>query len=99
MISSFAREDVTIAKFDELADSTQKKATKAAVLMGTMHGIFMGLLFGFYNYTYFVGSYIIMNRWINPNTGKEYEISEIVTVAQALIMSMMTFASISPIMP
>jgi len=43
--------------------------------------MFLTLMFGFFLYCYAIASILIEKRVINPNTGKEYNIFDIVTVA------------------
>lgn len=61
--------------------------------------MFLFLMFGFFLYSYAMASLLLENNVINPSTGLKYTIFDIVTVSQATIMSIMTFASIIPIVP
>ena len=72
LIVSFAREDLTLEKFDRLSRSTQITANKAAILSGTMHGAFLTTMFGFYTFSYFIGTQCVINEWTNPTTQKPY---------------------------
>ena len=56
-------------------------------------------MFGFFVYSYAVGGYLLEIGALNPATGKEYNIFEIVATSQATIMALMTFGSIFPIVP
>ena len=48
-------------------------------------------MFAFYWYCYIVGGAFIANQRINPATGEIYNVAEIISVAQASMMSTMTF--------
>lgn len=64
-----------------------------------MGGMFLFLMFGFFLYSYAVASVLLERKVINPSTGIEYTIFDIVTVSQATLLSIMTFAGIIPIFP
>lgn len=59
----------------------------------------MCCMFGFFLYTYAIGSVMLEEKWINPATNKVYTLFDIVIVAQSTVMAMMTFASLIPIYP
>lgn len=56
-------------------------------------------MFGFFCYSYAVGSWLIEDERINPATGEVYSVVQIISVSQATMMSFMTFGSVFPIIP
>ena len=64
-----------------------------------MIGLFLTFMFGFYLYSYVIGSILIRDGRINPATDEVYSVVEIIQVSQATMISMMTFSSITPIIP
>jgi len=59
----------------------------------------MGIIFIYYLYVYSIATVLINHKVNNPVTGKHYTIAEIVSVAQATQISMMTFSGVIPILP
>merc|ERR1719469_1008436 len=54
-------------------------------------------MFGFYLFSYAVGSLLIERKDINPATDEVYSVVEIITTSQATMTGMMVFGSIIPI--
>jgi hypothetical protein len=61
-----------------------------------MYGIMMFMMFGFYAYTYWIGSTMIHERRINVNTGKAYDAGSMLTILMGMMMGMMTLMSLTP---
>jgi hypothetical protein len=64
----------------------------AAKAMAAMMGFFMCTMFGFFCYSYYIGSWLVQNEVAEPGTGKKIDIVLIVTASQATLMGMMTLA-------
>ena len=99
LIFSFSQEEITLKKYDEIAEATRKIATKAAILQGSLGGMFYTVMFGFSLYAYSVASVLLTNKVNNVVTGQSYTVGEIVAIAQATVTSMYTFGSVIPILP
>ena len=56
-------------------------------------------MFGFFLYSYYVGSILIENGDINPATGEVYSVVEIIYVSQATMMHLMRCGSVFPLIP
>lgn len=96
---SFAREDYTLEKFDNLAEDTKRVATKNGAIQGSFQGVFMVAMFCFFMYCYAIGSYLIQQQVYNSVTGAPYTVVEIVTISQSTIIALMVFAGLMPIIP
>jgi len=59
---SFAQEEITLKKYDEFAENTKNVARKAAIFQGSMGGIFLFLMFGFYIYSYGIASVLLEKK-------------------------------------
>ena len=99
LVVSFAQEDHAIKKYDEIALETMKVAKRASIQQAIMTGFFLTFMFGFYLFSYAIGSSLIEQGYINPATGQVYSIVEIIQVSQATMTSMMIFGSIIPVVP
>lgn len=64
-----------------------------------MMGFFMCTMFGFFCYSYYIGSILIQKNMVEPGTGHKIDIKLIVTTSQATLMGMMTLAQLIPILP
>jgi len=53
-------------------------------------------MFGFFLYTFWVAFIFVQNKKINPKTGNEYKIDEIIAINQGILMGMMQFMVILP---
>ena len=59
LVISFAQEDLAIKKYEEMALETKNMAAKAGIFQSVVFGFFFTFMFGFFLYSYFVGSYLI----------------------------------------
>ena len=99
LVVSFNREQMAIDEFEKIALKTREEAKKTSYAMSAMMGFFMATMFGFFCYSYYIGSILIEKKVKDPATGKPIDIVLIVTAAQATLMAMMTFAGLIPILP
>lgn len=99
LVQSFAKEDLATDKYVKIAKETELICKKAAKGTGCLQGIFLTSMFGFFLYAYAIGSVLLEYKHLNPATGKEYTVMDIVIVAQSTIMAMMTFGGLIPIYP
>jgi len=99
LVVSFAQEDHAVGKFDAVAEETNSAAKSASLAQAGMTGVFLTTMFGFFVYSYAVGSWLIESQTINPTTGEVYSAVEIIQVSQATMMAIMTIAGISNIVP
>ena len=81
LVISFAQEDLSNKKYEEICAVTRDIAVKASKLQGTMSGCFLFLMFGFFLYAYSAASYLLQYEYKNPRTGNFYTIMEITVVA------------------
>jgi ABC-type multidrug transport system fused ATPase/permease subunit len=99
LIISFAQEDITLAKYDKIADDTKVISKRAVKFQGMMGCMFMFSMFGFYIYSYGTASALLEHNVNNPLTDDRYSIAEIVAVSQACIIAIMVFGGVVPIIP
>lgn len=59
LVVSFAQEDDAIRKYDAIAEETMKVGKKAAIQNAIMMGFFLTFMFGFYLFSYVIGSSLI----------------------------------------
>lgn len=88
LIVSFAQEEAKIREYDKRAEETLKVSNKAGHITSVFYFVVRVGIFGFFVYSYYIASIFIEDRVQNPRTGKPYRIEEIVSVTQALIVSM-----------
>jgi ABC-type multidrug transport system fused ATPase/permease subunit len=81
LIISFAQEDITLKKYDNIATETKVISKKAVRFQGMMGCMFMFSMFGFYIYAYGVASALLEHHVNNPLTSELYSIAEIVAVS------------------
>jgi len=81
LVVSFNREHLACEEFDKIAFVTRERAKKSAYAMAAMYGFFMGTMFGFFCYSYYIGSILIEKKTIDPTTNKPMDIYLIVTTS------------------
>jgi hypothetical protein len=59
LVVSFNREELACKEFDKITDETKNKALKAVSALSAMIGFFMCSMFGFFCYSYYIGSVMI----------------------------------------
>jgi ABC-type multidrug transport system fused ATPase/permease subunit len=99
LVVSFNRENLACEDFNKIAFETRDRAKKSAYAMAGMMGFFMGTMFGFFCYSYYIGSILIEKKYKEPGNSKPMDILVIVTTSQAMLMAMMTLAGLVPIIP
>ena len=99
LVISFNREELACNEFDKIAENTRLKAIKSAQSMAAMIGFFMCTMFGFFCYSYYIGSVLIERGVVEPGTGKKVDINMIVSASQATLMGMLTLGQLIPILP
>lgn len=81
LVVSFNREHLACEEFDKIALVTRERAKKSAYAMACMMGFFMGTMFGFFCYSYYIGSILIEKKTIDPASKKPMNIELIVTTS------------------
>jgi hypothetical protein len=59
LVVSFNREEFACKEFDKITNETKDKALKSARALAGMIGWFMCSMFGFFCYSYYIGSVMI----------------------------------------
>ena len=85
LITSFAQEDREIKKFEKLANEVREVAHKSEYWLSAFIGLFRFAIFGFYCYTLWIASVYIKENINNPNTGKPYTITDVISVQVSLM--------------
>jgi hypothetical protein len=68
LIQSFAGEETTLLKYDQIAEKTKNYGTKAVKFQGIMTGIFFFFFFSFGPFAYSIGSELMRKRQFNIST-------------------------------
>lgn len=66
LVVAFNKESHACDEFNKIALSTRNTAKISAVWMAVMTGFFMGTMFGFFCYSYYIGSKLIESGAIDP---------------------------------
>lgn len=85
VVASFGREDRELRKFAAHARRTQRVAKKYTFMMSFMVGIMKFSIFGFYVYSFYIGSVLVENEFYNSKTNKAYNQKDVLSVLIALI--------------
>ena len=93
LVVSFANEKKHIDSYKKVAKKTMKLGQFSAVVTGAYGGLFFGSAIGFSVFSWTLGGILIMKQYINPTTGTYYNVADIITVYQAELYGLMTFAS------
>ena len=99
LVVSFANEEKHIDSYKKVAKKTMKLGQFSAVVTGAYVGLFFGSAIGFSVFSWFLGGILISKQYINPTTGAFYTVADIITVYQAELYGLMTFASMLPVLP
>jgi hypothetical protein len=75
--------------YEKKAMVTRDISKSASIKASFVFGIIRILIFGFFVFTFYIATIFVEKGVINPNTGKGYNINEIVSITQAMMMSMM----------
>jgi hypothetical protein len=89
LIVSFAQEKRAVDIYDQKASITRDIASDANRKAALVFGVIRTLIFGFFVFTFFVATIFVEKEVLNPVTDKPYNIEEIVSITQGMIMAMM----------
>ena len=59
-------------------------------------GLFLGLIFSFYGYAFWIGGIMIKNERINPATDEVYTAIDLLKVMFGIMLGMITIVSLGP---
>jgi hypothetical protein len=59
LVVSFNREDLAVKEFEKIAFETREESKKSSYAMASMMGCFMCFMFGFFCYSYYIGSILV----------------------------------------
>jgi len=68
LIQSFSGEEITLLKYDEIAEKTKECGTKAAKFQGSITGVFFLFFFSFGPFAYSIGSELMRKKQTNIST-------------------------------
>lgn len=88
LIVSFAQEEHKIQEYNKRAKETYVISNKNGNVFAAYYFVARIGIFGFFVYSYYIASIFIEEQIQNPRTEKPYSIEEVVSVTQALIVSM-----------
>lgn len=88
LIVSFAQEEHIIKKYKEHALECHRVSNKAGNINSFFIFAFRGGMFGYLVFSYYIATIFMEKEISNPQTGEPYKVDEIVSVTQALIISM-----------
>ncbi|CDW89499.1 abc transporter [Stylonychia lemnae] len=92
LITSFAQQDKEIERFNEISDKCSEVSDKAEFWVSGFLGFLKFAIYGFYSFNFWLGTIYIEHKKINPNTGSNYTVGEIISIIVALMnCSSMTF--------
>lgn len=80
LIVSFAQEKKAVEIYDQKAAITRDISKDANTKGALVFGIIRTLIFGFFVFTFYIATVFVEKGVINPNTGKGYNITEIVSI-------------------
>jgi ATP-binding cassette, subfamily B, bacterial len=81
LVVSFNREDFTVKEFDKIVEKTADVARSSARQLAGMMGFMMCTMFGFFCYSYYIGSILVQKNMTEPGTGKKFDVNLIVTAS------------------
>jgi hypothetical protein len=80
IIISFGNEDLALNIYKDKANESRTCSFKANRMVGILFGFFRMLIYGFFCFNFYMATIFIQNGSINPTTGEQYSIVEIITV-------------------
>ena len=86
LITSFAKEEKEIAKFEKQAHDVKEISHTSEVWLSGMIGMFRFVVFGFYVYSFWIATVYIEKGIKNPYTDEAYSVNDLLCI----LMSMMT---------
>ena len=84
VVASFGREDRELRKFAQNARRTQRVAKKFTLMQSLTVGIMKFAIYGFYAFSFYIGSVLVYNEHYNSKTGKAYDQKDVLSVLIAL---------------
>lgn len=89
VIASFAQESNFVNKYVKAAQQVKKVAADSNLKSAMVFGIYRSAIFGFFLYSFYVATYFMQRKVVNPITNEAYAVEEIVAVNIAMIIAFM----------
>lgn len=94
LIVSFAQEEHMIEKYNQKAMVTRDVSKKSNRILSAFICYFRAGLNGFFVYCYYIASVFMVGEYTNSRTDAPYEVVDIVSITQAMLMAMMGLFSL-----
>ena len=95
LVISFANENIEINKFTKKAAEVKTESQRSEKLTALFYGLFRLMIFGFYVYSFWLGTQMILDKRTNYN-GEVFSAGKILTVIIALITGMLMIMQLNP---
>ena len=90
LVISFGREAHALESYEKIAKETLDKCTKTGIQLSYLGGFFFSAIIGVSIWGWVFGGILVQNGTINPRTGKEYTVGDILIVYYSFLYGMIT---------
>ncbi|CDW90568.1 abc transporter [Stylonychia lemnae] len=87
LITSFSQEEKEIQKFEKLVDQAKQISDKSEHWIAAFIGFLKFVLFWFYAFETYLGTFFIQYNLTNPSSHKDYIAGDVITVVMSFIYS------------
>ena len=95
-VKSLNGEEHEISKYSDDVYSAKQSAVKNGFLGGLTMGFLFMMVFVIYGLAFLIGSRLIIHEWKNDNSGKIYEVGDVLTIFFSVITGFFGITAIAP---
>jgi len=95
-VKSLNGEEHEIELYAAETGAARKTAVKFGFVGAAAMGFFIMMIFVVYGVAFLIGSRMISQQWRNSNSGKNYQVGDVLTIFFAIITGLMGLSSIAP---
>ena len=96
MVFAFGREDTEIKNYEKYLARAHKTGIKTHLTGSLAIGGFFLTLYGYYSYSFFIGSYMVTDKIINDNSGNLYTSGDIMACFLGLVYGIFSLGLATP---
>ena len=99
LVIAFGREDHSLECYEKIAKETKDISISSGISISFLQGLFLMMIFGAAIYAWSFGGLLVQLEFINPTTGKEYVVGDIIVVYYSILYGVMQLFSLMPAIP
>ncbi len=96
VVQAFGQEDSEVRNYERHLNRAKETGIRTHLKTAIAIGCFFFVMFGYYGYGFYTGSWLITEKKINSNSGEVYNIGDILSCFFGIVFGVMSLGMASP---